>query len=228
MKKSTRLVIAIITALIAGGLGYWLVQTRSSVPDASTSPGPEASTASGPAGTATIGESTIRHSPGGRLAWKVKLDNIRLQSGGASVAAQGVREALIYDGKGKPLVRMTANTMSGNTRTRDLEVKGNVRVVSPEGAVFDTQVVRWVQAQKKIVCPETVTMRNKDTAVTALSAEFHVAQDLVKTTSKVQMTVGNNSVTGQGLTYNIKTEDFTLSSVQGVLNPETIRGNLRR
>lgn len=229
MKKSHRLIIAIIIALVAATVGYWFMQTRNSardvVPSASEAAVPEASV---PAGTATIGESTIRHSPGGRTAWKVKLDNIQLQTGGSSVAAKNVREALIYNNKGKPMVRVTANTMSGNTRTRDLEVNGNVRIVSPEGTVFDTQIIRWIQDQEKIVCPETVIMRTKDAAVTARSAEFYVAQDLVKSVDKVQMTVGNNSITGIGLTYNIKSEDFSLKTVQGVLNPASVRENLRR
>ena len=226
MSKHLRLSLAVALALLAAVVGYWL--TGQYVGEGSRDANGQAIAPPTSPGAAVISETTVRHSPGGRTAWQVKLDKIELRSGGGSVAAQGVREALIYDKSGKPMVRLTADRVTGNTRSRDLEVTGNVRAVSPEGAVFDTSTIKWVQDEQKLVCPRQVTMRNKDTVIRANSCEFYVAQNLVKSAAKVQMTVGNNTLIGKGLTYNVKSEDFSLQRVQAIFHPETVRETLGR
>ncbi len=225
MSKHLRLSVAVGLALLAAVVGYWL--TVRYVGESPQKASEEAAAAGAP-GAAVISETTVRHSPGGRTAWQVKLDQIQMQSGGGSVAAQGVSEALIYDKTGKPMVRLTADRVTGNTSSRDLEVSGNVRAVSPEGAVFDTGTVKWVQKDQKLVCPTQVTMRNQDTVVRANSCDFYVAQDLVKSAAKVQMSVGNNTLIGKGLTYNVKSEDFRMQQVQAIFNPETVGETLGR
>lgn len=223
MSKPLRVSLAIALALLAASLGYWLTQKHTASETTE-----EAATSPADPGAAIISESTIRHSPGGRTAWQVRIDQMQLESGATSVAAQGVREALIYDPSGKPMIRMTADKVSGNTRSRDLEVTGNVRAVSPDGAVFDTNTIKWVQTDQKLACPGLVTMRNQDTVVRANACDFYVSQDLVKAAGKVQMTVGSNTLLGTGLTYNTKTQDFALGRVQAIFNPETVRDSLAR
>ncbi len=223
MSKRIRLSLAIVLALVAAVVGYWLTHRF-----ANSAPIEEAASPPDDPGVAVINESTIRHSPGGRTAWQVRIDQMRLESGATSVAAQGVREALIYDPSGKPMIRMTADKVSGNTRSRDLEVTGNVRAVSPDGAVFDTNTIKWVQTDQKLACPGLVTMRNQDTVVRANACDFYVSQDLVKAAGKVQMTVGSNTLLGTGLTYNTKTQDFALGRVQAIFNLETVRDSLAR
>jgi LPS export ABC transporter protein LptC len=226
VSKQLGLGIALVLALLAGGLGYWLTANRgrddgqeasSQVAGETTSPG-----------QAMIEETTIKHSPGGRTAWRVLLEGVTLKSGGGSIAAQAVREAVIYDNTGKPMVRVTAQSISGNTKKRDLQVEGNVRAVSPEGAVFDTSIVKWVQDEQKLVCPSTVTMRDRDTVVRANSIDFYVNQDLVTSSSKVQMSVANNTLVGDNLRYNVKTQDFSLKAVQAVFDAEKAREELSR
>jgi len=226
VSRHLRLSLAIALVLLAAFLGYYLTRSHTgrNVREATQPPAAEKASP----GATAIGESTIRHSPGGRTAWQVKLDDLQLESGGGSVAAKRVREALIYNESGKPMVRLTAQRVSGNTRSRNLEVAGSVRAVSPEGAVFDSELVRWVQDQQKLVCPGRVTMRNKDTVIGANSCDFFVTQDLVKCPTKVQMVVGNNTLVGFGLNYNIKSEDFSLQRVQAIFSPEAARKAIGR
>lgn len=229
MNRTVRLAIAIAIALAAAVAAYLLVSRyvkRERQPVVATER--EEDRGSAP-GAATIGESTVTYSPGGRTAWKVKLDQIKLQSGGQSIAAKGLREALVYNASGKPLVRLTAQRIDGNTRTRDLQVSGSVRAVTPEGAVLDTETVKWVAAEEKLQSPVQVTMRSKDTVFTAASCDFYVGQNLVKCPGQVTMKVGNNTLIGKGLTYNMKTEDFSmLGGVQAIFNPDTVREALSR
>ncbi len=226
MSKQVGLGIALVLALLAGVLGYRLTANRGgedTQEEASQIAGEKALP-----GQAMIEETTVKHSPGGRTAWRVILEGVTLRSGGGSIAAQAVREAVIYDNTGKPMVRVTAQSISGNTKKRDLQVEGKVRAVSPEGAVFDTSIVKWVEDEQKLVCPSTVTMRDRDTVVRANSIDFHVNQDLVTSSSKVQMTVGNNTLVGKNLRYNVKTQDFSLKAVQAVFDTEKAREELSR
>ena len=229
MNRTVRLVIAVGIALAAAAASYLLVARylgRDQQQSAGTQPGDDR--VSSP-GAATIGDSTVTYSPGGRTAWKVKLDQIKLQSGGQSIAATGLREAIIYNESGKPLVRLTAQRIDGNTRTKDLQVSGSVRAVTPEGAVLDTETVKWVAAEEKLQSPGQMTMRAKDTVFTAASCDFYVGQNLVKCPGKVTMQVGNNTLIGKGLTYNMKTEDFSVvGGVQAIFNPDTVRESLSR
>ena len=226
VSKQLGLGIALVLALLAGVLGYWLTANRGGE-DGQEEVSQVAGETASP-GQAMIEETTVKHSPGGRTAWRVTLEGVTLRSGGGSIAAQAVREAVIYDNTGKPMVRVTAQSINGNTQKRDLQVEGNVRAVSPEGAVFDTSIVKWVEDEQKLVCPSSVTMRDRDTVVRANSIDFHVNQDLVKSASKVQMTVGSNTLVGTNLIYNVKTQDFSLKAVQAVFDAEKVREELNR
>ena len=229
MNKTWRLVIAGCIAIAAAAAAYLLVSRYVHREPGQVAVTPTGDDRDAAPGTAVIGEATVTHSPGGRPAWKVKLDQIKLQSGGQSVAAEGVREALIYGESGKPMVRLTAQRIDGNTNTRDLQVSGTVRAVTPEGAVLDTETVKWVAAEEKLQAPGQMTMRSRDTVFTATSCDFFVAQNVVKCPGRVTMKVGNNTLIGRGLTYNMKTEDFSMvGGVQAIFNPETVRDALSR
>ena len=78
-------------------------------------------------------------------------------------------------------------------------------------------------------CPQEVTMRNKDTIVKATTCDFYISQELIKSPGQVTMKVGNNTLIGRGLTYDMKSEDFSmLGGVQAIFNPETVRDSLTR
>lgn len=225
MNKRLGLIIAIALALIGGTLGY-LVAVRYTSED--RQPAAEALRAPSSPGAAVIQESTIKHSDKGRMAWKVKLENLTLESGAGAVAAEQVKEALVYDESGRPVIRMTARRVAGNTRSRNLQLTGDVRAVSPEGAVFDTQAVDWRQDQMKLVAPGPVTMKSHNTVVHAGSCEFFVEQNIVKSKAKVRMNIGRSTFTGTNLTYNVETDDFQLTGVQGLFHPEELREEVQR
>ncbi|MFP3904322.1 MAG: LPS export ABC transporter periplasmic protein LptC [Armatimonadota bacterium] len=226
MKKYLGLTIAIIIVILGGTLGY-LFSVRYTAPDEAQSPATSEAEPSSQ-GAAVIRESTIRHTEKGRMAWKVKLENLTLESGAGAVAAEEVREALIYDESGKPVMRLTAKQVSGNTRSRNLELSGDVRAVSAEGAVFDSQLVNWRQGDMKLVSPGPVTMTSKNTIVHAQSCEFFVDDNIVKSESKIHMTIGKSSFTGTKLTYDVKSENFQLTGVQGLFYPEELKEEIER
>jgi len=222
-----RLPIAIVILVLLGlGLGYWATlwwnyfHTRSVQP---TGTATQATSPQAPREEVRVQNPTLKHTEGGRLAWQVQLNELKIAAGGQAVAAAGMREALIYDQNGAPVLRLTAKTARGNTSDRNLEVAGDVRAVSPRGAIITTEQVRWVEKERRLVCPQKVVLRTSKAAVTALDLSYYVDQDLVKAPGVVRMYSGPNKMIGRGLTYNVKTQGFQMSNVQAVFSPEQAR-----
>lgn len=162
------------------------------------------------------------------MAWKVKLENLQLESGAGAVAAEEVKEAILYDKSGRPVIRLTAREVSGNTRSRNLQLSGNVRAVSPEGAIFNSEQITWQQGEMKLISPGPVTMRSQNTVIHARSCEFFVEDNIVRSQSKVNMTIGRSSFTGTELKYSVETDDFRLRGVSGMFYPEELREEVQR
>ncbi len=170
----------------------------------------------------------LRHTENGQLTWQIQLKQLRISHGGQNIAAQGVEEALIYGAEGKPVMRITAQQVTGDTAQRDFEVSGDVRVVSYRGSVISTDKVQWKQAEQTINCPDEVTFRSRDAVIVTTGLTYYVNQDIVDCPNQVTMYAGNNNkVVGQRLRYDVATADFTLQDVQMILNVEEAKEKLR-
>jgi len=201
---------------------YWAAQSASSASPSSAAPRISAP-ASRPQEEVVIRHPTVKHTEGGRLAWQVQLAEVKIAAGAQAVTASEMREALIYDQKGIPIVRLTARTARGNTASRNLEVAGEVRAVSPRGVLITTEVVRWLEQERRLYCPQKVIFRTAHAAVTTTELSYYVDQDIVKAPGAVRMYSGPNKLLGRDLVYNVRTQDFELKNVQAVFNPEQMR-----
>lgn len=215
--------------VVCGGIGAflavgWWQYFRATRYSARVAPPPTASTAPGlPRREVTITRPTIRRNEGGRLAWQVRLKELQVAAGGQAVAAVGMREALIYDKSGAPMIRLVARQARGNTSDRNLEVSGDVRAVSQKGALITTEQVRWLEKERKLVCPGKVVLRSRNAAVTTTGLTYFVDSDIVKCPNPVRMYSGENKLIGRQLVYNIQTQAFEMSNIQAVFNPQTAR-----
>jgi len=180
-----------------------------------------------PRTAAQIHQPVITHVEQGQMAWRLQLREVKIGSGGQTLTALGVREGLIYGAEGKPVVRVTADRVAGDTATRDFEVTGNVGVVTSDGAIFSTDKVRWLQEEEKLECPGAVTMRDKQATVSTTGLEFYVSQNLVKCPNFINMMNGDNRLVGRNLRYDVKSADFEMEKVQAVFNVEEARAIAR-
>ncbi len=175
----------------------------------------------------TIEWPVIKHTEDGQLAWRALLRELRMASGGQILEAKGLEEAIIYGQAGAPLVRVTADEISGQTTSRDFEVVGNVRVVSYRSAIITTEKVSWHQEEQLVKCPGQVTLKSKQAIVTAGNLDYFVDQDLVKCPEQVRIYTGDNMVIGRNLEYNIENGDFRLEDIQMVFHAEEAQEKLR-
>lgn len=226
MNRSHRTTVTIIVGLAALlAVGWLVMRSRSAAPPLAATPRPAPPAA--PREEVAIKSPTLKHSEGGRLAWQVRLRELKVSAGGAAVAAAGMREALIYDQNGTPVIRLTADRARGNTSERNLEVFGNVRAVSQKGALITTERMRWIEQDRKLHCPGKVVLRNRDMALTTVGLVYLVDQDLIKCPGLVRMYSGTNKLMGRELEYNVDTEGYTLRRVQAVFNPDEMRQRSR-
>lgn len=216
-----------ITAVVAGvvvlgALATYLV-TRGPRPQGPEAPsGPGQPTASGQAATPEglrMTKPVIRYNEGGRTAWQVRLKELRVAAGAQAMSANGMEDAIIYSKTGAPMIRLTAQSARGNTGDRSLEVSGDVRAASPRGALITTQRVRWIEPERRLYCPETVTVRTRTAAVTATNLSYYVDTDTVKAPGVVRIYSGPNKIIGRQLTYNIVTDAFDMKRIQAVFEP---------
>lgn len=190
---------------------------------AGTASPPVAQNAGRPREEVIIKRPSLKHTEGGRLAWQVRLKELKVAAGGQAVAAAGMREALIYDKTGAPMIRLAAQQARGNTSDRNLEVSGDVRAVSQKGALITTDKIRWLEQERKLYCPGKVVLRSNNAAVTTTGLTYFVDADLIKCPNPVRMYSGVNKLIGRQLVYNIKTQGFEMKNVQAVFNPEAAR-----
>lgn len=176
----------------------------------------------------TIERPVINHSEGDRLAWQIRLKRIQITQGQGLISAEGIQEALIYGSTGQPLVRVTAQKVTGRAGGRDFEVTGKVTVVSYQGVVVSTDTVQWNQATGKIVCPGTVSARSREALFSTRGLTYDINQNLIQAPNQVNLYSGQNKILGKGLSYDLNTGSFSLNSVQMVFNAEEARELLQR
>lgn len=175
----------------------------------------------------TVENPEIRHTEGGRTAWQVRLRELTLGAGAQVATAADMREALIYDRTGKPLIRVTARQAVGNTTDRNLTVSGNVRAVSQHGALITTEEVRWLEAERRFHCPGTVTVRTRNASLTTTGLDYHVDEEIIRCPNIVRMYSGSAKLAGRDLVYNVTTGAYEMKNVQAVFNVDEAREALR-
>lgn len=171
----------------------------------------------------SIRRPVLKHTEEGQLAWQIRLKEIQVKHGAGQLSAEGIQEALIYGSGGEPLVRVTAQRVTGSTAGRDFEVTGQVTVVSYQGVVINTNKVHWSQAQGKIFCPGEVTARTREAMFSTREATYNINQNLIQAPNQVNLYSGQNKIIGKSLSYNLDTDNFALDAVQMIFNAEEAR-----
>jgi lipopolysaccharide export system protein LptC len=219
-----RTAVGVVLLVAVIGVGFWalLGRGRDSAPEAE---GDEREFAEP---LVSLHESVIQHGGAGSGGWKLQVDEMNLAGGGRAVSAAGLREGLIYDAQGRPVLRISAAKAIYNTARKDFEVSGGVKVVSHQGAIITTERMLWLPEPQILRCPGPVTVRSEGVTITTDALDLHVPEDLVKSTSQVRLRTPDGRLTGRNLIYNLKTHDYTLESIQAVFTVDEAREELGR
>lgn len=93
------------------------------------------------------------HVNGNRIStksWNFDYQKAQLSPDGSIGTVQGVKNGIVYK-KGKPYLRIAAESISVDTGSLNFSAIGKVHVVvigDPEGRSFDTDLITWTNASK--------------------------------------------------------------------------------
>lgn len=214
--------LTIALAIAAGCVGYFgaaALRGQIGLPDGS---------GSGEKPQAILTSPELKHSEGGRVAWRVLLDEANILSGASLVEGSKLREGIIYDRQGVPVIRVTADRVQADATRRNFTLLGHVSVTSPRGILITTQQVQWFNDEQRLHCPTAVTLKAHKLAVTTSTLDYLVEAKLVRCPAAVRLYSGNNRVSGKSLTYNTETGIVdVVGGVQMVVNPSEARQLLK-
>ena len=214
MARKTRVMIGVSLLVLAlgGGLAASLHFRR---PAPAAAPGDQQTNP-----VVSIERPVIKHTEGDKLAWQIRLKEIQITHGTGLLSAQGIQEALIYNSSGAPMVRVTAEKVTGVAGGSDFSVTGKVTVVSYQGVVLSTDTVQWKQALGKILAPGQVTARTRDAMFNTTGLTYDLNQRSIAAPGTVSLYSGQNKLVGKALDYNVSTGDFKLDGTQIIFNAE--------
>ena len=204
MRKVLRPVIAL--AVIAGGLGLWLIARRIAPERPPESPvAPEIQV--------KFEHITVRGRAQGDRRWELEADSIELTRDQSLTRLDGLRRATLYAGT-KPQLSARAAWAALHSPSRDLELGGGVEITSPQGLRLRTDAVRWRADQERLVAAGPVEMTMGDTTVTAPRAYYLAAPEQIICEGGVRIRQGRDHLTGDKLTADLR--DQTIEIAGGV------------
>ncbi len=148
----------------------------------------------------------------GKPAWRIKLEQISLRTGGGSVEAQQLKEGIIYDTAGAAAIRVSAEKAHLNVVSKDFLVSGRCRAVTREGAIMTTEKVQWINAERRLFFPEEVVLTHRDITVSTRGMSYFPDRKTVHAPGQVSARTKSNAVVGRNLRYNLETQDFELDT----------------
>ena len=114
---------------------------------------------------------------GTKLGWKFGADSAQTSTDGGQTTYVGVHNATYYE-KGKPAYRLSADSVTLDTRSQNYSATGNVHVWALSGAQprdIRADNVNWNQPLQTLSCPGAVTIAYKKSHFIGndVSVNFH-------------------------------------------------------
>jgi len=126
MRKGRWLPFVAFLLLVAIGVGWWFwLRSRPSEPSAAAKPSEPPQLQPGITMEGVEGLILRRE---GRKTWELFVDIITLDKNQTQATARGIRKAIYYDEKGKPLLWFSAQTLLYNANTGEVTLTGEIRV----------------------------------------------------------------------------------------------------
>jgi LPS export ABC transporter protein LptC len=118
------------------------------------------------------------------MKWEIVADTARYQKTDNLVFLEKLTIKLVTkDGR---IFTMTGDQGKLNTESRDMEIDGNVNIVSDHGDRFRTDHLRYLNAAKLIETDDPVVMENKSIRVSGVGMTLSVEEKKVVLLSRVR------------------------------------------
>ncbi|HIE52932.1 MAG TPA: hypothetical protein EYP85_14365 [Armatimonadetes bacterium] len=158
-----------------------------------------------------------------RIVWKLHARKLVLLKDG-SCEVYGLERGEYFQEE-EVLATIQADYARYNDRTKNILVQGNISIVSPRGLVFETDELRWLDREQKLVCPALKRARytppqKEGTPIPVVFETrrlyFFVNESRLECPDPVRLTQVPNLVTGRQAAVDLKSGVFTIAGPAGV------------
>lgn len=121
------------------------------------------------------------------LKWEVKADSANYIKSENIAILDKIRVKLVMsDGK---ILMMTGDKGKLHTDTKDMEISGNVEIISDKGDRLTTDVLKYSDSERRIYTEEAVKMENARMQVRGVGMSFSLVDKDVTLLSKVKANI---------------------------------------
>jgi LPS export ABC transporter protein LptC len=121
------------------------------------------------------------------LKWEIKADSAKYVKSENLVLFDRIRVKLVMT-DGRTLV-MTGDKGKSNTETKDMEVSGNVEIISDKGDHLTTDILKYSGSEQRIYTDSAVKLENSRMQVNGVGMSFSLDDKEVALLSKVKANV---------------------------------------
>ena len=124
------------------------------------------------------------------LKWEIRADTATyMKNEKLAVFDKVAAKVIMKDGM---TFVMTGNKGRMNTETKDLDISGDVTIISNQGERFTTDVLKYSNAEQRIYTDSQVVMENAKMRIRGTGMSLSLNDRKVTLTSKVQARVNGN------------------------------------
>ena len=129
---------------------------------------------------------TLRETKAGILRWVLYADTAYHYGEGELTRLVGLRVDFYHETGDSIQSSLTAREGEMDPETRDLIARDSVRVMTDEGSLLETELLRWDQATEQVVSDRFVRLTRGDTIVTGVGIETDAALKTYRICSEVE------------------------------------------
>jgi LPS export ABC transporter protein LptC len=121
------------------------------------------------------------------MQWEINADSAKYVKNENLVFFDRIRVKLVMT-NGRTLV-MTGDKGTSNTETKDMEVSGNVEIISDKGDHLTTDILKYSGAEQRIYTDSAVKMENSRMQVKGVGMSFSLEDKDVALLSRVKANI---------------------------------------
>jgi LPS export ABC transporter protein LptC len=121
------------------------------------------------------------------VKWEIKADSAKYVKNENLVLFDRIRVKLVMS-DGRTLV-MTGDKGKSNTETKDMEVSGNVEIISEKGDRLTTDILKYSGSEQRIYTDSAVKLENSRMQVKGVGLSFSLEDKDVALLSKVKASI---------------------------------------
>ncbi len=157
----------------------------------------------------------------GQKVWEIAAQKVALSDKGDQTIAQNVSKATFFR-EGQPFLHLKAPHLRLSNLTNNLEATGGVFASGPDQFSFNTPLVRWLNKNKLVQCPQNVraTLRAFEFDAPDLIYSWNSGEVLCK--QQVELRTEGAVLRSNMLKANVKSRKIELGGgVELVFDPKT-------